>query len=267
MIVLFNEYGNHSNRLFQNLHFEAFCYSNNIEYYNSTFLDLQHLYSTPVKTKFRNISKILKTKPIRAFRKMGFMNNIISFNEEKTDNLKILNKCARRNNIIFVDGWGFRDYDATTKYRSIFQIKYKLREEYITDNDTLKIINDMKLAGKIVIGIHIRRGDYAEFKNGEYYYSDDMYMSIINKIQKNIHKELNKESCFIIFSNEKVQLKNCIISNNDWYIDHYLMMNCNYLIGPPSTFTLWASYLGEVPYIHIKKDTDLSINCFSICNG
>ena len=31
------------------------------------------------------------------------------------------------------------------------------------------------------------------------------------------------------------------------------MSMCDYLIGPPSTFTSWASFIGNVPTYHIKN--------------
>lgn len=44
------------------------------------------------------------------------------------------------------------------------------------------------------------------------------------------------------------------------------MSKCDYLNGPPSTFTLWASYMGRVKYYQIKDNTgNIYINDFSYC--
>jgi len=43
---------------------------------------------------------------------------------------------------------------------------------------------------------------------------------------------------------------------------------CDYLIGPPSTFTLWASYVGKVKYFHLKnKSGEIAIDDFVKCVG
>lgn len=42
------------------------------------------------------------------------------------------------------------------------------------------------------------------------------------------------------------------VSKCKWYEDHSLMSMCDYLIGPPSTFTSWSSFIGNVPTYHIK---------------
>ncbi len=47
MIIVSFPYGNYSKRLFQNLHFEAFCYENSIEFLNPTFADIQKYYIFP----------------------------------------------------------------------------------------------------------------------------------------------------------------------------------------------------------------------------
>lgn len=70
-----------------------------------------------------------------------------------------------------------------------------------------------------------------------------------------IDDTFEKKVKFIVFSNESHSFKNSesiLVSNNTWYLDHHLMSLCQYLIGPPSSFTLWASYLGKIPLYHIK---------------
>lgn len=62
---------------------------------------------------------------------------------------------------------------------------------------------------------------------------------------------------FVLFSNEDLNIQhssNVFISNEEWYVDHHIMTVCDYLIGPPSTFTLWAGYIGHAKVIHIHTD-------------
>lgn len=48
---------------------------------------------------------------------------------------------------------------------------------------------------------------------------------------------------FEIFSDE-----NAVRSAED---DQTLMSQCDYIIGPPSTFSTWASFMGKVPLLHL----------------
>jgi len=270
MIVLANGYGNHSNRLFQNLHFEAFCLKNDIEYYNPTLIDISKYYNSPVLYKKSYMIKFVKSKPINILRKYGLIHNFISFGDVgdvKKEELNILLSGKHKN--IYVEGWGFRAFAETEKYHNILSKKYSLKEQYYFNNDMLSTIYKYKEKGYLVVGIHVRRGDYSTFENGAYYFSDEEYQIIINNVHKVISKQYNKKTIFIIFSNDSVTINSDVLySKNEWYIDHYLMSNCDFLIGPPSTFTLWPSYIGKVPFLHVKKQNqEIRIEDFNVCKG
>lgn len=115
------------------------------------------------------------------------------------------------------------------------------------------------------VGVHIRRGDYKYWNNGKYYYEDEVYNDKIEQFS-NLFKD--KKILFILFSNEEITLKpkqNYIISKCDWYEDHYLLSLCNYIIGAPSTFTIWASFIGNVPLMHILDiDDKVNLNSFNV---
>jgi hypothetical protein len=106
----------------------------------------------------------------------------------------------------------------------------------------------------IIIGVHIRGGDYKRWMDGKYFFHDDVYKRYIEMIQNYIENKYKQECVFIIFSNEETSfktVKNMYVSNNDWYIDHHAMSLCDFLFGPPSTFTMWAAFMGKIPYHHI----------------
>jgi hypothetical protein len=135
----------------------------------------------------------------------------------------------------------------------------------------LKKILELKNRNIFVIGIHIRKGDYKYWNGGKYYFNEDIYLKYMQNIKNEIQNIYNRECFFIIFSNENIVINenlNIIISRNKWYIDHFLMGKCDMLIGPPSTFTLWASYIGKVKYYHIENDSgEISVDKFKFCKG
>ena len=51
MVVLYERYGNHSNRLIQNMHFEAYCKHYNIPFYNIDFYDIEDIYGSKDKSE------------------------------------------------------------------------------------------------------------------------------------------------------------------------------------------------------------------------
>ena len=79
---------------------------------------------------------------------------------------------------------------------------------------------------KINLAIHLRRGDYINFKGGQFYYNDETYARLIkNFIQ--IHGLEASEYNVVIFSNENCSLSvnnlNIICERRSEIVDLYLM--------------------------------------------
>ena len=120
----------------------------------------------------------------------------------------------------------------------------------------------------ITIGVHVRRGDYKGYLGGKYYYSDDVYNRIINKIRQ-LFAPGNQKVRFLICSNEtfKVPQENndvFTIQGADGITDLYALSKCDYIIGPPSSYSQWASFIGDVPLCLLLNETmDISMDSFS----
>lgn len=120
----------------------------------------------------------------------------------------------------------------------------------------------------IIIGMHFRRGDYKTFENGKYYYSDLQYANMMEQTQK-LFSSLNRKVIFFIASNEKISpeiFKNfsCfLLANGSPVKDMWGLANCDYILGPPSTFSAWASLYNRVPIYFIEDiNKDISFDSF-----
>jgi hypothetical protein len=183
-----------------------------------------------------------------------------------TDYRDILLSSFERYRRVYVDGWFFF-HELSKKYEAVFRIKYGLKERYYIGNKLYSKVMELKKDKKIIIGVHIRRGDYQQFNGGKYYYSDEIYRKFI----LNMKGITDKESVIIIFSNDIVRFDEddkLIISKEEWYIDQHIMSICDYLIGTPSTFTRWASYMGQVKCYHIEEESkEIAMDAFRIYKG
>lgn len=101
-----------------------------------------------------------------------------------------------------------------------------------------------------LIGVHIRRGDYKWYRNGMYYYELEDYKKLMRHI---VTLFPFAEVKFFICSDEVLNREelagfNCIYDDKGTPMeDMYLLSACQYITGPPSTFSKWASYFGNVP--------------------
>lgn len=156
----------------------------------------------------------------------------------KTDLLK-------NSRMILADGWGFRNYDLFLEYRKEITSLFDFRErvKMPVDNYLKKVAKDKKR-----IGLHIRRGDYIKWQGGKYYFSDQEYAIIAKTF---IAKEgLQDAEIFIVTNDKNVDkgyLKNALgkdihLLNGSPAEDLYLLSSCDYIIGPPSTFSLMAAF-------------------------
>ena len=98
------------------------------------------------------------------------------------------------------------------------------------------------------IAVHIRQGDYKEWANGIHYYSTEKYRNFINEL----NHSLKGHASFYIFSDSNLteadfDIPNLTVSNHSVIEDLDLMSQCDYIVGPPSTFSAWASLYGQTP--------------------
>lgn len=188
---------------------------------------------------------------------------------------KFLNYCCRNNavhrlnclgiNLVSGPDYWLRDEDYSSVLPSLqhlFELKWELKRKV----DLLWKIEKNYL----VIGVHIRRGDYKTWRNGRYYFSDATYLDYMLKVQALLGDE--RKVVFFICSNEHFLLDNfggvaCFtIPDNSATQDLYALSKCDYLIGPLSSFTSWVSLLYQIPYYSIvAKDDykDMQLSFFS----
>lgn len=154
------------------------------------------------------------------------------------------NRCFRLPGLTIVHGWTeLRNFEALKKYGD------EIRGLFLAQRRRGAEIESNYGEGRMV-GVHVRRTDYKEWKGGRYWYSNDVYERVIDEM-----REALGDVEFVVFTDEPESLSQKLRNLNDPMTtperDQWLMSNCDYLIGPPSTFTTWASFMGKVPLLHL----------------
>lgn len=187
-----------------------------------------------------------------------------NYSEEKFGKIK---KSILASKLFLINGYLFKAENVHSHKEEI-RTYFKIKDIYL--NRSCQLIRSAREIGNILIGIHIRRRDYAQYRNGIYYYKDEVYINYALKVKSFFKQEV----VFIICSDEKLNKSsfselNCIISTNNSIIDLDILSNCNFIMGPPSTFSGWASFIKNIPLYHIKdKDSvNLKLEDFIIYNG
>lgn len=178
---------------------------------------------------------------------------ITTFAEDRTSTIFDLNRADfikdAKSRKVLVQGWMFRDPANVRKHRDVLCKFFKPVEPYYSTVE--QEINDAKLSADILIGVHIRRGDYATFLGGKWYYSDEQYAQMMQQLV-DAYAALGKTCAFFICSNEAVDLSKyagltVLTKQRHFIVDLYALAKCDAIIGPPSTFSQWAAFYGQKP--------------------
>ena len=161
---------------------------------------------------------------------------------------------------VITEGWLFRDYNSFNKYenelRRYFAPVKKYREE------VEKIISGIRATADVVIGVHIRRGDYEKFGNGQWFFNDAVYADKMMQVYKQKTAE-GKTCAFLICSNDKIDPANFpaelkfYAGERHFITDLYCLAACDAIIGPPSTFSIWASFYGQIPLAQMNSKDEI----------
>lgn len=169
----------------------------------------------------------------------------------------------------FKKGW-----DTMNDTRYLQQTKPQLRHIFqprkdITDRAE-RMMAKIRRDNDLVVGIHIRHGDYKTFWDGRYYYTLEEYHQFMLQI-KALHPD--KRVAFFISSNEQFDVSTfegcrCYRFGKEPsgdMLDLHTLSLCDRILGPWSTYSRWASFIGEVPLCFIKqKSQQLTDEDFSI---
>ena len=104
------------------------------------------------------------------------------------------------------------------------------------------------------LGVHIRRGDYAQWRNGQYFFDDEVYAVHINRFaEMHPDKELHVYLSTNDFSVTEEKFQEFCPKARIHHLqgsapeDLYMLSACDFLIGPPSTFSLVAAMYRDIP--------------------
>lgn len=157
-----------------------------------------------------------------------------------------------------IEGWPIR----LDNYEMIINQSDAIRDIFTFNTKITTPVNEIFSSinkENVVVGVHIRRGDYRTWLGGIYYYADEEYIKTMNHLYRQF-KETGKNVKFLLCSNEAIDFNNfddlnCfIIPDSTGEKDLYALSKCDYIIGPPSSYSQWASFLGKVPVNYIMPE-------------
>ena len=213
------------------------------------------------KYKFFKISHSnLVSFPLYLLAKYGAALRLIptaSFKHEDCDAAALEQLMLRKRHIV-VSGWYARFYDLFLKYRNEICDLFTIDPQYTEPVDNKMSECEGGTAGKPIVrlGVHIRRGDYAQWKDGMYCYDDATYADYIRQFAglfpgHVVHVYLATNDPAVSASTFE-----SLTDDADIHIHHlagnavedlHMLSQCDFIIGPPSTYSLVAAMYSDIP--------------------
>ncbi|MGC2064098.1 MAG: alpha-1,2-fucosyltransferase [Thermodesulfovibrionales bacterium] len=167
--------------------------------------------------------------------------------------------------VIFVYGWRFRAPGLVRKHAEKIRAYFRPVEGIVQSVD--ETVQQIRKQADIIVGVHIRRGDYRSWMQGRYFFDISHYYAWMLEMAGLFP---DRKVCFFISSDEppsKNEFNGLTvkIAAGPAVNDLYTLSQCDFLIGPPSTFSQWASFYGNKPLLHLrKKDERISLENFHV---
>jgi hypothetical protein len=283
MIIINDKPGQLCNRLWAYSFFIAYAQKHSLKIYIPHFREYQQYFenlSLLANVSFNILSKpkVLDLLTFQAYRILSKLLRIIC----RVIDLSVLNiyidekhwsqehwqltMMSRNNKIFFLGSWFHqKDVSALLEYKQQIRMLFEPAMRYRNRVDNL--FTEICRRYDIIIGIHIRRGDYREFHGGAYYYDDEEYKWYINAL-KNLFPQNNV--CFYLSSDQPFvktaycEYETVSLQNSAMVEDLYALSKCHFILGPPSSFSMWASFIGNVPLRIVKyKNENIALDQFS----
>ena len=180
--------------------------------------------------------------------------------------------------IRIAENWGHEDWDEATltaPFSAVFLSGWahpppvsdlrpwrdELRHILLPSRSICQKVEDALAAGRRrcpqVVGIHLRREDYRDWAEGRYYFTNAQYAVLMAQIRA----QMAGPTAFLLCSNEAIDTSDfpefdvLTVPGASGVEDLHALSLCDFIAGPPSTYSMWASFYGDVP-LYIVEDID-----------
>ena len=158
--------------------------------------------------------------------------------------------------IVFVYGWRFRAPDLVRKHGDKIRAYFRPIEQF--ESPSREAVVRLRRNADIVIGVHIRQGDYRRWKGGKCFFPVERYAAWMRDLAAQFPA---RKVAFLVCSDEPRNAGefpglSVGFGAGSPVSDLYALAQCDYILGPNSTFSQWASFYGKKPLLHLFNSND-----------
>ncbi|MBS7566818.1 alpha-1,2-fucosyltransferase [Mucilaginibacter sp. Bleaf8] len=158
---------------------------------------------------------------------------------------------------IIITDWMFRFYAGVEEQQKDIKTWLSFDKQHTNRPQSFIQKINQDFAPAAIVGVHVRHGDYATWHGGKFFYDANTYYAKMQQIAAQM-----PDCVFVVCSNENIVFENTaglniVHAKGSDIEDLCVLAHCDYIIGPPSTFSGWAAFLGSRPifFLQTKEDT------------
>lgn len=178
--------------------------------------------------------------------------------ENKLDGVAIQN-IIRDAQIVLARGWRFRSPTEWME-RHAEKIRTYFRPVAEFERAGNQAVDRLRRSADVVVGVHIRHGDYRGWKGGKYFFPVSRYAEWMGQLAAQLP---GRKVVYLVCSDEprsEAEFPGLSVGLGAGSVmgDLQALSRCDYIFGPQSTFTQWASFYGNKP-LQLVRGADESV--------
>jgi hypothetical protein len=276
MIIIFEPYGRLGNRLFLSAYGMALAKASGQRFINLSLGEYRHLFAAtrpPFNLWMNYFHRSTRALIVRLKRFPIARHWFVSINRQNAadhspDNSTFL-AAVKRRPFTFIEGWP--DLSRISfPAASADAIRATFEPEAQVAQIVQETVRLAKGGADVLVGLHMRLGDYKSYRHGIFYYQLQDYRLTLERITALFP---GRRVAFLICSNEHQKAETFVpfqvtIGPGTLLGDLYSLASCDYLVGPPSTYSLWAAFYGSRPLYHmVEPEPPTDLSAFMIPDG
>ena len=157
------------------------------------------------------------------------------------------------NETLYFSGWLFRNPTGEVEYKQDVLKFFSPKQKYRDNIENF--LSPLRQEGALVVGVHIRQGDYISWHGGTYYFSCDEVGRILKQF---VDWYGTSDITFVLCSDGEIEETafeglSVVRGLGTEIEDLYTLASCDMIIGSNSTYGSWASYYGSIPFIQFSR--------------
>jgi hypothetical protein len=165
---------------------------------------------------------------------------------------------------VFVYGWRFRAPEYVR--RQAEKIRAYFRPIGPIAQAGHEAVARLRQNADLVMGVHVRHGDLRIWRGGRYFFDPARYAAWMRELAEQFP---GRKTAFLVCSDEPRhpdEFPGLAVGFGPGSLvgDLYALAECDYVMGPPSTFSQWASFYGSKPLLFLDENLRIEREKFQV---